>query len=98
LPIYEYECSCCSSRFELKRSFSDNALVSCPQCGGSTRRIFSPAIIIFKGSGFYSTDNRGNHSHSQPASSTGEAKASGPDEAKAGSTDEAITTSTEKNS
>jgi len=95
LPIYEYECSRCSSRFELKQSFSDDTRVSCPQCGGSARRIFSPAVIIFKGSGFYSTDNRGNHGHSQPTSSIGEAKASGPDEAKAGSSDEAITTSTE---
>jgi len=98
LPIYEYECSCCSSRFELRQNFSDDTQVSCPQCGGSTRRIFSPVAIIFKGPGFYSTDNRGNHSHSQPASSTDETKAGVTDEAKAGSTDEAKTSSTEKDS
>jgi len=61
LPIYEYECTCCSFRFELKRSFSEDTQVSCPKCGGNTQPIFSPVSIIFKGTGFYSTDNRGNH-------------------------------------
>jgi putative FmdB family regulatory protein len=66
LPTYEYECSNCSSRFELKRSFSDNSPVSCPRCGCDARRIFTPVPIIFKGSGFYSTDYRGDHGHSTP--------------------------------
>lgn len=61
MPVYEYECTCCSSRFELKKSFDDTDPVSCPKCGGATQRIFSPVPIIFKGSGFYVTDNRGNH-------------------------------------
>ena len=63
MPIYVYECPCCSSRFELKQSFSDNAEVSCPQCGGEATRIFWPAPIIFKGSGFYITDSRNDHNH-----------------------------------
>ena len=64
MPIYEYECTCCSSHFELKKSFSDDNPVSCPRCGGSAQRIFSPVSIIFKGPGFYSTDSRGDHGHS----------------------------------
>ena len=80
LPIYEYQCTCCSSRFELKQSFSDDSLVSCTQCGGSAQRVFSPVPIIFKGPGFYSTDNKGNHGHPSHEGST--------DEAKAGSTEE----------
>ena len=62
MPIYEYECNHCSFRFERKRKFSENTPVSCPQCGNNTQRIFSPVPIIFKGSGFYSTDSRQNYS------------------------------------
>jgi len=58
LPIYEYECSCCSLRLELKQGFGETSPVACPRCGGDTRRIFSPVAIIFKGPGFYCTDNR----------------------------------------
>jgi len=75
LPIYEYECTCCSFRFELKRSFKENTPVSCPRCGGNAQRIFSPVPIIFKGSGFYSTDNRDNHDGSLQEGATDETKA-----------------------
>lgn len=56
MPIYEYECTRCSFRFELKQSFNDKPESTCPICEGSARRIFSPVPIIFKGSGFYCTD------------------------------------------
>ena len=75
MPIYEYECTCCPSQFELKRSFSDDTPVCCPQCGGDTVRIFNPVPIIFKGSGFYVTDSRGKDSHTLPEGGTKEVKA-----------------------
>ncbi|MBI4284660.1 MAG: zinc ribbon domain-containing protein [Chloroflexi bacterium] len=62
MPIYEYQCDSCSSQFELTRSFHDNSPVCCPQCGGSTKRIFSPVAVIFKGPGFYCTDHKQSHS------------------------------------
>ena len=61
LPLYEYECTGCSSRFELRKSFDDIDPISCPECGGDAQRVFSPVPIIFKGSGFYVTDSRVNH-------------------------------------
>ncbi|MEK7353171.1 MAG: zinc ribbon domain-containing protein [Chloroflexota bacterium] len=77
MPTYEYECPSCSSRFEQKRSFTDESKVKCPKCQRQARRIFSPVPIIFKGSGFYVTDHKGDHGHSAPSSSdkpaTGEA-------------------------
>ena len=94
MPIYEYECPRCSFRFELRRGFSENSPVPCPQCQCDTQRIFSPVPIIFKGSGFYSTDYRGNHGHSSPTDSTDEVK--GKDEVK--DKDEVKTDSTEGNS
>jgi putative FmdB family regulatory protein len=59
MPIYEYECKKCACRFELTRRFSeDEGSPCCPRCRGKGRRIFSPSAILFKGSGFYVTDNR----------------------------------------
>ncbi len=59
MPIYEYECEKCACRFELKRRFDeDGGSPCCPQCQGKVRRIFSPAVILFTGSGFYVTDSR----------------------------------------
>jgi len=57
MPIYEYECKDCTARFELKRRFGENSGVSCPLCQGEARRVFCPVSILFKGSGFYVTDN-----------------------------------------
>ena len=66
MPIYEYECQNCCLRFEVKRHFSEDGGTPCPQCQGDTRRIFSPVPIIFKGPGFYVTDNRKDHDRPSP--------------------------------
>lgn len=58
MPIYEYKCNDCSTQFELRRSFGDESESPCPSCKGKTRRIFSAVPIIFKGSGFYTTDSK----------------------------------------
>jgi predicted nucleic acid-binding Zn ribbon protein len=36
----------------------------CPNCGAAANRMFFPAGIVFKGSGFYKTDSRGAESSS----------------------------------
>jgi len=33
-------------------------LTECPECDGHVHRVIQPVGIIFKGSGFYITDNR----------------------------------------
>lgn len=58
MPIYEYECNSCHYRFDKRQSFDDAPLAECPKCQGTSRRVFYPAPIIFKGSGFYVTDSR----------------------------------------
>ncbi len=75
MPIYAYECKECGVRFERRQSFSDEPVKVCPECGGEVHRLIQPAGIIFKGSGFYVTDNRGSK-----ASLTGRSKS----ESKAG--------------
>ncbi len=58
MPIYQYHCAKCNSKFELKQSFNDESIVVCPKCQNEAQRLFSPVPVIFKGSGFYTTDNR----------------------------------------
>ncbi len=58
MPIYEYECSLCDFRFEKKQKFDEKPVAICPKCQGEAKRVFYPVPIIFKGSGFYITDNR----------------------------------------
>ncbi|MFC1964630.1 FmdB family zinc ribbon protein [Chloroflexota bacterium] len=58
MPIYEYECGLCSFLFEMKQGFDEEPGAMCPECHGGARRLFHPAPIIFKGSGFYTTDSR----------------------------------------
>lgn len=62
MPIYEYECTQCHTRFELKQAWSDEPIQTCPDCAGTVRRVYYPVGIVFKGSGFYITDNRKNGS------------------------------------
>ena len=70
MPIYEYQCLDCCSRFEIKRSFNENSSVLCPKCQGETRRIFSPVPIFYKGTGFYTTDNPGGGGYRSETKST----------------------------
>jgi len=58
MPIYEYRCQSCRRSFERTQRFSDDPLTTCPACGGPVRRVLHPVGIIFKGSGWYSTDSR----------------------------------------
>ncbi len=58
MPVYEYECGVCQCRFEKRQSFNDKLEATCPTCQGRARKVFYPAPIIFKGSGFYVTDSR----------------------------------------
>jgi len=57
MPLYEYACDACGLRFERIQHFSDAPLQTCPECEGPVRRVIHPVGIIFKGSGFYVTDN-----------------------------------------
>jgi putative FmdB family regulatory protein len=57
MPVYEFECDVCGLRFSQRRSFGDPYPDTCPNGHESIHRIFVPPAIIFKGSGFYSTDH-----------------------------------------
>ena len=59
MPTYTYRCETCGHQFDIFQHFTDDALTDCPECGKQTlHKVYSPVRIVFKGSGFYSTDNR----------------------------------------
>jgi putative FmdB family regulatory protein len=58
MPVYEYACTTCGERTEARQSFDDPPLEECPICGGPLRKLYSPVGIVFKGSGFYSTESK----------------------------------------
>ncbi len=57
MPRYEYKCRECDKTFEVVHGINDN-VDNCQFCDGDVRRLFHPVGIVFKGSGFYSTDSR----------------------------------------
>lgn len=67
MPTYTYRCNDCSTEFEKRQRFSDAPLAQCPVCGGVPRRVVNSVGVVFKGSGFYVTDNR-NGSSASPRS------------------------------
>lgn len=70
MPTYEYKCTECGHRFDVVHKIDDN-VEACELCGSRVRRVFHPIGVIFKGSGFYSTDHRssGSGNGGKPAGS-----------------------------
>ena len=60
MPTYDYSCAACGHRFERFESINDDANKACPKCGKkkARRQLGTGAGLIFKGSGFYTTDSK----------------------------------------
>lgn len=56
MPMYEYRRED-GTTFEIRQKFSDDPLEVDPKTGQKVQRIIQAAGIMFKGSGFYVTDN-----------------------------------------
>ena len=80
MPTYDYQCRSCGAVTEVIHPMAEDGPSVCEVCGGQLRRVLYPTGIIFKGSGFYSTDSRSGNSGSStptkpgPEGSTGDAK------------------------
>lgn len=81
MPVYTYHCDNCSHEFDKHQSFNEEALLVCPSCRKHRlRKVYSPAGVVFKGSGFYVTDKKRSSSISK--ASTTKAKSNGNDKSK----------------
>jgi putative FmdB family regulatory protein len=58
MPIYEYACPTCGITFERRQSFHDTNIPACPHWHEGSQRRYGTPGIIFKGFGWYVTDNR----------------------------------------
>ncbi len=83
MPTYEYQCNACGHRFERRQGFNEEPVKVCPECSGATRRVLHPVGIIFKGSGWYVTDNRSDSRIGVSGESNGTAKSDEPKNGKA---------------
>ena len=87
MPTYEYACRSCDEHFDVVQSIGDDPLTECPSCGGPLRKVFGAVGVVFKGSGFYKTDNRGSSKRTERGEKAerGDAASGSADGAKAGS-------------
>jgi putative FmdB family regulatory protein len=87
MPIYEYQCMECGEEFERFQPFGNPQPIACPKGHQRVHRRLSRPAIIFKGSGFYVTDNPRNGRSASSSSSSGERakKTSEPDDTPAAS-------------
>lgn len=85
MPIYGYRCQSCHREFETVQRMSDPSQAACPDCGGAGTRLFFPAGILFKGSGFYKTDSRTSSAAASPTAGD-ETSTSTPDSSSPSST------------
>lgn len=67
MPFYRYKCDICGYTFKVLQSVNGNSVIACENCGAeSMRRVLSRIGVVYKGSGFYSTDyNRKKDSNSK---------------------------------
>jgi putative FmdB family regulatory protein len=67
MPTYAFTCTKCGQHFEKQLPWQANqAEVACPQGHRAVRRVYSHPQVVFKGNGWYSTENRAK----QPATKT----------------------------
>jgi|SRR3990172_4979416 len=73
MPIYEYRCRKCNHVFEAIQHFGSPPPHKCERCGAAGSnlvKLISTSQVVFKGSGFYLTDNRGAKNSSLSGSET----------------------------
>ena len=84
MPIYEYKCEN-GHVFDVMQKLSEDPLSSCVECGAPVRKVLHPVNISFKGSGFYSTDYRGDSQKTETTSNGESGKKEGSTEKKGSS-------------
>ena len=85
MPTYQYRCTECGNELEVVQKFTDPALTHCDACHGALRKVYNPVGVVFKGSGFYATDNRSSSRSTSAGAKKDAAATSSPSESTSGS-------------
>lgn len=67
MPTYEYRCKNCG-RFDVFQKITDAPLTECPTCKGEIKRVINASAVVYKASGFYTTDTRPSHDSQEGSS------------------------------
>lgn len=70
MPLYTYRCKDHDHEFQVRQRMTDDPVTECPVCGGPVRRVVSTVGVVFKGSGFYVTDNRSSNVNGRGSASS----------------------------
>lgn len=54
--IFEFMCTQCSKTYDATAPIGTSPEIPVCSCGGVVRRIYAPPGVVYRGSGFYSTD------------------------------------------
>jgi putative FmdB family regulatory protein len=89
VPTYGYRCTSCGHQFEVFQRMSDEPVQTCPNCEGKVTKMLYPSGVVFKGSGYYSTDykNSASSASSNGSSPSTESKPEAKPESKSESSD-----------
>lgn len=87
VPIYDYRCDHCGHAFSAVQSFTEQPIEKCPNCGKRPRKLLVAPAVVFKGSGWYSTDSRGKAPKESESTSSSDSKADAAPTAKESKTD-----------
>lgn len=76
MPRYDYKCEANGHVFEVTQGFNDEPGAICPEDGSNSERQLSIPHVIYKGSGFYTTDYKNSSSSTSNGSNTSSSSSS----------------------
>jgi putative FmdB family regulatory protein len=98
MPLYEFVCKDCETTWEVRMPYKD-PLPNCPECDSSeVRKVYQPAALIFKGSGWHVNDYASSKSGSNSAPKNGKSEDSGSGSSSASETKSEAKTETKSES
>ena len=58
MPVYTFRCQKCEQTVELEHGYNEPHPSKHTGCRGALKRVFISPEVVYKGSGFYTTDKR----------------------------------------